>query len=757
VRNLFIFGILLWLLSGIEAYADINVDSIEVQGTKRVEPSSILIQVSSKTNAPLDQTLVSKDIKEIYRMGLFEHVAAKMEFREQKHVLIFQVVEKPSIRNIYLEGNEKIKDNVLKEQLGIDARRFLDAKKLESGINQAKVYYQSKGFYGTEITYTSTPVEDNQIDITYEVKEGTKKYLREIVFEGNSQISSDELRNAIKTSTYRWWSSWATGSGVVKKEVLQNDLREIQRYYLNHGFLDIQVSEPITEEIKRGLRVTFKISEGNLYNIEEIRAEGDLVDGSVQKTLDGIKTASGDVFSIDKIREDSFTISEKYTDIGYAFANVEPDTEINRENHTINIIFRINKGSLVTVNRINIAGNQKTKDNVIRRSLTIQERELFSSSKVRRSEQLLARLGYFDEVTVTPTPTNVQNEIDLTVGVREGQTGTFSAGAGVSSGDGFIFNLGISEQNLFGSGNSLTLQLDNGTRRENYILSFENPRVNDTRWSLGTDLLSVKREFREFDRNQAGGSITVGYPLWFLGPKELDDIRFFLAYELLKINIDTIREDAPQLVLDSQGKSTSSSITPRIFRNTIDNPFNPTSGSAQRLSLQLAGFGGDQKFWLGQASNTWYYTLFDTENSQFVFSHRIKLGWGETFNDDTFPLFRRFFPGGIDSVRGFDARELGPKDENGREFGGNKEFVTNFELLVPLFTSVGVKGLVFYDLGNAFDDNESFNFSDLRQAYGWGIRWSSPLGPIRIEIGYPISRKPGEDSVVTHFSFGAPF
>ncbi len=580
--------------------------------------------------------------------------------------------------------------------------------------------------------------------------------LREIVFEGNTEISDDELADLVKTERYHWWSSWITGSGVVKKELLEQDTRELALYYLNRGYAEVQVGEPTVDRTEEGLRLTYRVQEGALYHLDQITAEGDLVDGSVEQTLEGIEAKSGAVFSVDQLKKDTFSISEKFTDVGYAFANVEPDTRIDRDAHVVDVKFRINKGDPVQVNRINITGNQKTRDNVIRRSLKMTERELFSSSKIRASQQALTRLGFFEEVTISPEPTNTPGEVDLAVGVREAQTGTFSIGAGVSSGEGFLFSGSISERNLFGRGHTLSFNVENGTRNDNFVLSFDNPRVNDTQWSFGADALSVEREFDDFDRKQKGGAITAGYPLYFLGPEHEDEVRFTLKYELLEITIDNVDLDAPDLVKDEEGESTSSSVTPRLVRNTIDNPLNPSEGSRSVLSTEVAGLGGDEEFWLFQASNTLYYPIAETSIGKFVFSQRTRLGYGETFNDEDFPLFRRFFPGGIDSVRGFDSRELGPKDEQGNEFGGSKELIANFEVIFPLISSIGIRGLAFYDVGNAFDDNESIDFSELRHAAGWGIRWSSPLGPIRVEIGYPLDREEGEDPVVTHFSFGAP-
>ncbi|MCB0359767.1 MAG: outer membrane protein assembly factor BamA, partial [Bdellovibrionales bacterium] len=612
---------------------------------------------------------------------------------------------------------------------------FLDRAKIEAGISEAKKHYQSLGYYDAEISYTVTPVGDNQVDLTFRVDEGEESVLRRIVFEGNQAFDDDDLADEIPTSRYRWWSSWLTGGGLVKEDQLAEDARALTRFYLNNGYADVRIGEPEIRRVDDGLELIFRIHEGEQYEFAEIHAAGDLLDGSEEKTLEGITAAPGDTFSVDVLREDAFTVSEKFTDIGYAFANVDPVTDVNRAERKVRITFRVDKGQLVTVDRILVTGNQKTRDNVVRRTLKIQERELFSSSKIERSQELLSRTGYFDEVTITPQSTEKADEVDLNVAVREGTTGTFSAGAGVSSGDGFIANARVSENNLLGRGMSLALDIDLGSRNENFVVSFDNPRVDDGNWSLGFDVLSVEREFDDFNRQQRGASVTGGYPLIFLGPEYLDDVRFSLTYEFLKVNIDDVGPTAPILIQNEQGTSTSSSVTPRIVRNTIDNPLNPTEGSRQVLSMEVAGLGGNEEFWLGEAASTLYYPLFDTGLGPIVFSQRTRFGYGDTFNGEPLPLFKRYFPGGINSVRGYDARELGPKDEAGNEFGGSKQLVFNFEVIFPIAPALGLKGLVFYDTGEAFDDNENIDFAELRQAAGWGVRWNSPLGPIRIEIG----------------------
>lgn len=733
------------------------IADVRIVGNERVQEETVLHQLKSQVGSIFSEEVVAADIRSLVGTGFFRSVEVRRVLAaDGRIVVIFRVGENPAIRNVFIEGNDEVSNDTLKEKLNITARKFLSRQSLHKGVDEAIKHYESKGIQGTEITYSTKAVEKGEVDVTFHVKEGEEKLLRRVEFRGNKNIDSGTLRSEISTAGYRWWSSWVTGSGVVKKEDLSQDLVRIRQYYLRRGYVDMSVAEPEIVDVKDGQKLVFRITEGAQYKVGRIAASGTLLAGGEKETLEGTKLESGDIFDASVLHEDSFAIAEKFTDGGYAFANVEPQTILDREEKVVNVTFNVDKGDVIQVNRIVITGNDKTKDNVIRRSLKIGELERYSSSKVRRSEELVRRLGFFNDVSITPERTEKEKEVDLSVAVAEMATGQFSAGAGISSGDGVLFSVRLSENNLFGEGKNVGLDLNTGSTNQRYVLSYGDPRVNDSLWSFGADLISYTREYDDFDRKQNGAGVSFGYPLWFLGEGAEDDIRFNLGYDLMQIEIDNLSDTAPTRVADEVGKSVSSSVTPSLVRSTIDNPMDPSSGSRQALSLELAGLGGDEKFWIAGAANTFYYPMFDTTFGQFIFSQRTRFNYGDTYNGENLPLFKRFFPGGINSVRGFDARQLGPKDENGNEYGGSKELVANFEMIFPLVDSIGFNGVVFYDVGNAFDDNVAVSVSDLRQAIGWGIRWSSPIAPIRFEIGYPLDKQEGDSGVVTHFSFGAP-
>lgn len=730
-----------------------NISRIEFVGNSRIDAQALKFQVSSKPGV-VGKGTISNDVRALFSTGFFEDVRASIV----DNTLRFTLIEKPIIRKTFVTGNKTISDKDLLDVLVISGQRFLDKGQLRAVTEKGVAFYQTKGYYDAAVSYSVVPVADNQVDLTFQIDEGNKFRIRKVSFSGLKTIDPDDLASAVQTKRYKWWSSWLLGTGRLSADAVESDRLVIRQYLLDHGFLDGSVG---TADIKRiddrGLELLFPISEGPVYKLSGIEASGDLIQSEAE-TLAGIESKIGDVFSAAKIRADSFKVGDKFTDVGYAFANVVPQTEIERNSAQVRINFAVNKGALTSVNRITVRGNNKTYDRVIRRELKIAEQEQYSGSKIKRSETLVRRLGLFDEVGITSEPTkDSDDKVDLTVNVREGSTGSFSAGAGYSSSDGAILTGRFAENNLFGTGRSMNVNAEIGNQNDSFILSYFDRRFMESRFGLGLDATRTVREFEDFDRTQSGGGFRFNYDFEDLWGEAADDYSAGLDYQYLSVEIGNVDlNDASELVIEQSGKTTASSITPRLTRNTIDNPLNPTSGSRQQLSLELAGIGGKEKFYLFEARNQWYTPIFKIRGLDWVFSLRTRFGYGDTFNNEDFPLFRRFFPGGINSVRGFRERAIGPKDERGNEFGGSKLIVNNAEIIFPLLNSAGLRGVVFYDVGEGFDDNEKISLGDLRSAYGYGIRWTSPLGPIRIEFGIPIDRREGERTMVTMFSFGAP-
>jgi outer membrane protein insertion porin family len=731
-------------------------DRIDVVGTRRIDPDAAISQAGIKTGE-LSSEAIANAIKALYKTGFFAQVSAAAKNSGNARVLELKVVEKPQVRKVFIVGNEAISEDDLKDVFNLGTNRFLDRTRIAFLIRTAVSYYQSKGYLDASFDYSVVPVEDNQVDLTLTVSEGVAYKIREIEFKGLSLMDEDDLSAAIQTSRYKWWSSWITGTGRLNKEMLENDKSLARQALLDNGFLEGSLSEPEIEARDGDIKVTFYVDEGRQYRVDEISTSGDALDLG-GNPLENIETAKGEVFSASKARADSFKVSDKFADEGYAFANVIPETRVNKELGLVSLDYRVAKGKKVSVDEIKLRGNEKTYDNVIRRELKLAEQDEFSGTKLKRSQKLLERLGYFDEVSITTEPTSADDKVNLLVNVKEGQTGRFSIGAGFSSADGVLFNTRLSENNLLGTGRSATLDLDLGTERNNVNLSFQDPRINDTYWSGTATGLRNYRRYTDFDRVLTGGSVEAAYPLEEVFGESLEDFSFGLQYQLLNVSIkDVDKTGSAPLVIASEGDTVSSSFIPRLTRNTINNPLDPKEGSRQNFSIEYAGVGGDNEFWVAELKNLWFYPFLETSAGPLVFSMRTSYSHGDSLDDDPFPLYRRFFPGGINSVRGYKNRRLGPVDERGNQYGGAKEFVNNAEVIFPIVKSAGLKGVVFYDVGQAFDDNDSLDLGELRKAWGYGLRWTSPLGPIRIEFGVPIGKKDGESKLVTMFAFGAPF
>lgn len=741
--------------SKVESY---KIDKIELGGLNSIEEESLWqhIDIERGYVTPDD---IDEVTRALYATGFFDQIKVffKPVYKEKTRVLSFELREKKTVRKVFVEGNEEVSQDDLKEILKFKGNRFFDKKILLDLKEQALMLYQSKGFYEAEIDTYVKGVNKTEVDITFTIKEGERYRIAEISVNGLVDLSESKALSSMQTQEYVWWKSWLTGSGRLNKAMLAQDQKLLRQFLIDNGYVEASVADPEIQRRDSKLYISFDVKQGSKYEFGDVSVDGDLINKSKVETLEDIGISNGDTFSGEKLRRASFKISEKFSDIGYAFVNVVPKTAIDRKSRSVAVRFSVKKGEVVSVNKINIEGNQKTYDHVIRREILVDEGQTFSGKKVRRSEALLRRLGFFDEATIVSTPVKDKpDKVDLDVNVKEGATGSFSAGAGVSSSDGLVFNVRLSERNFLGTGRSLNANVNIGTIRDNIVFSLNDRRLFNSFWATGLDIRRNQLIFDDFERRVTGAGITGGYPLEQIFGEDFNDIRFSLKYEYMKVDITDVEEEAADFIKESTGKTTASSFTPRFTRNTIDNPLNPTSGSKQIIATEIAGVGGDEEYIIFDFKNHVYTPLFDTKKGPVVFSWRFQFSYGENLNDGRLPLFKRFFAGGINSVRGFRVRELGPKDENGSEFGGSKQIVNNLELIFPLVTSAGIRGVLFFDIGDALDDDEDIEFSELRMAYGAGIRWMSPMGPLRIEFGSPLDREDNESNFVTLFSFGTP-
>lgn len=746
------------------------VDEVEIEGNQRVEEEAIRIHIGLREGAPLDEKGVDGDIRALYEMGFFDDVEADLSEVDGSWVLTYRVAERPLIRDVEITGNDEIEREELDGVLKVRPNTILNPLKVRQGIQAAKKLYDNKGYLDADIQWTTAKVGTNEVILTYTIDEKEIVRVQDIEFEGAQAFSARKLRGLMQTQE-EWFLSFFTGAGNLDSEVLQTDIERLTAFYYDNGYIDVKIDEPVIEREDDGLLVTIKIDEGNQYNVGKVDIGGDQLP-DMTRARAALSLTPGEVFRSSKLREDITTLTEVYGDQGYAFVNVAPDTPVDPEAKTVDVIYTVSKGPVVFIDKIIITGNTKTRDKVLRRELELEEQRRFSGRKLRRSQLRLQRLGFFEDVNITTRKADQEDRLDLLVDVKEGSTGTFSAGAGISSGESFLFNVRLAENNLFGRGQRLVLNADFGSIRRNFTLDFTEPYFLDTQLTAGIRLFNWELFFDDFTRGGTGASFRLLYPFVALGLTDvagfsLQDARVGIEYRIEQSVIDDVSSGASPLLRADQGTSLTSSVTPRLLRDTRNHPFVPTEGSLQDFSLEIAGLGGDSKFLKLETVLRSYFPLYKSEAwGTFVFSTGSNFAYAYGYGDDReLPLFERYFPGGINSVRGFQILSLGPQnlvtDADGNllrrdRLGGSYQLIFNNELIIPLVESLGLRGVVFFDAGNAFSVAQGYDMNDMRLSTGAGVRWMSPIGPLRIEVGFPLNRKRGDDEQRVMFSFGGP-
>ncbi|MBM2837460.1 MAG: yaeT [Deltaproteobacteria bacterium] len=731
------------------AWAEDTIVKITIKGNKTIEADAIKAVIKISEGKPLITEDVRDAIKAIFEMGYFTDVQAETSDTEVGKELAFIVSERPQIREIDFNGNKEIEKDKLKELLTFKANTILDLNKIRESISKIKTEYENSGYYVADVQYKIETVGENQIKLVFEINENDKVLVKRIILLGNKEYNDDALKKIIQTKEGSW-SSWISSKGTFKENMLRGDVEILSSHYLNNGYIQASVEEPqvfLTPD-KRWIYITIRIEEGKKFWLGKIDFKGDILD-SVDDLSKNVKLKEGDVFSRDRLRQDIVSLTDMYGDKGYAFANIVPLTTLDHEKRIVNITFDISKGELVYFERIFITGNIKTRDKVIRRELKVAEGELYHGTRLKKSRQKVNNLGFFDEVNLSTERGSSPNKLNLIIDIKERPTGTLSVGAGYSSIDSFVMMGSVSQGNLFGRGQKLQLSAEYGGKRKTYNLGFTEPRLLDTEISAGFDIYNLEKQYTDFTKKSNGGDIRLGFPLGF------EETRGYLTYRYEESEIFDISTSAGTYITDQAGRNTLSSVTASIVRDTRDSYLAPMSGSNNSVSTEVAGsyFGGTRSFVKHLGNSSWFYPVFwDTS----VMLHGA-IGYAEGTEGKALPIDERFFVGGMNTVRGFDPRSLGPKDENGIVIGGNKELIFNVEYLFPLAKEAGLRGVIFYDAGNAFGDNEVYDIENLRTSAGYGVRWYSPIGPLRLEWGYNLNPRDGEKLSRWEFSIGTFF
>ncbi len=731
--------------AGFKILGQERIAKIEFKGNRRVEKETLVATIQSRPGEITNTVTLREDLKALYKLGSFSDVKIDVSDTPDGRVVTFLLTEKPSISNIIIRGNRKIKSKKIQEVLDIKPYSIASETVIKDAINKVKALYREKGYYEAEIVYQLEPITPTEVNLILEVAEKGKLYVREINFEGNAAFSAKELRKVMELKPKNILSVF-TGRGIIKQDALERDLEKLSAFYFNHGYIKAIIGEPRIEVTAKGIYITIPVEEGPQYRVGKVDFRGELLEepAALQKK---IEISTGKVYSREVIQKDLTTLGDLYADQGYANADITPMLKEHEADRTIDITFDILKGEKVYFERIEIVGNVKTRDKVIRRELRVYEQDLFSASKIKKSTQNLRRLEFFEDVNFSTSPGSAPDKVNLKINVKERPTGQFGIGAGYSTQDRIIGMIEVSQSNLFGRGQQLRAQGVLGSLSRRYRLSFTEPYLFDRPLSFGVDAYNWERQYIEYTRRSAGGSLRLGHPMRW----EYTYLMWMYRYENTAL-MDLQPYSSPILIDAAKIKNTSAtSLTLR--RDSRDAIFTPTKGSDNSLTVELAGLGGDAAFTRLVLDSGWYFPLkWDTVG---VLHGRIgymnRNSWG------ALPAYERFYLGGIDTIRGYKYAEISPRDPNtGERIGGDKFQFINVEWRYPIYKKAGLTGVIFLDSGDVYGSGRTY-FSSMRTSIGTGIRWFSPLGPLRLEWGYNLNPKSYDRKSAFDFSIGGNF
>lgn len=733
------------------------VDKIEVEGTKKVEAEAILEKINIKEGMTLDNYTLRNDIKRIYEMKYFEKVSAHQEVKAGKNHLIFKLKEKPIISQILFEGNDEVSEDDLKEQLKTKEFNILDINTIKEDILILQKYYEEKGFYLANVSYDLNKNEFGGLDLSFKIKEFDKVRVKKIIFLGNHELPDEDLKAFMYTQEETLFSG-LSGSGNFKEFHFKTDVEKLKYLYKTRGFLQINIGNPTitVSEDKKWIFITIGIKEGPKFSVNNIFFNGELL-FTDSEMRDKISLVSTNTYSEEVLRKDIQVLTEMYQDKGYAFANVLRRLEIVPGENKVDIHYSFEKGKIAYFGKVIVKGNTKTRDKVVRRELRVYEGMKYSGSLLRKSKENVNRLGFFEPGSVvfnTVSPKGEDNVLDVEISLKERQTGQISLGAGYSTATKGFFQASIAQNNFRGLGQNLNLNVSLAENQKTYNLGFTEPYFLDSKWTAGADIYRTQNGLiSSFSSEKYGGDVRVGYPIF-----EYTRVFLTLRHEVTKIN--DVRNPTVDLDLEN---GTAATLKTTIRYDKRDNIFEPTDGLYGSLSLEYAGLYGDQDWIKGSAEGRFYKPAF----GDFVFRSRVRAEQITlTSGSRGIPRTEKFQMGGSRNMRGYNNEDIGPRkvledkiDEKERLFnlGGQFSLLTQLELEHPLIKEAGLKWVVFYDAGNVYEEEFDADKFALRQDYGFGFRWFSPIGVLRFEFGYPIDPEEGEDGQQFHFDIGQLF
>ncbi len=730
------------------------VKQIDIKGSRKIDEATIRFKLKTKVGESFSLEKTREDVKTLYRLGFFDDVAVDAEVFEGGLKVTYILTEKPTIREVKIRGNKQIATDKIKEKLALTEGGVYNPQAIASNVEKIRLFYEEEGYYQAKIAPQVEKVAEGDVSVVFQIDEGGKFEISSIRILGAKGLSERDIKDHMATRELFLFFFY----GTLKREELQRDLDRIKAFYLDNGYLDIKVDEPQIRviEARRKLEVSIRVEEGAQYRVGEVRVIGNTV-FATEDLLKPIQIAKRGIFSREVLQRDVLTLTDRYSERGYLFADIAPIINTDRANHIVDVGLEISEGKQVFVERIDISGNTKTRDKVIRREIALIEGDLYNSRLLARSRQNLNNLGYFEDVKVDTRRGTAEDRVDLEVTVKEKPTGSFAIGAGFSSIDGVLGAGSISQNNFLGLGQRVSFSGQLGSLANRFVLRFTDPHILDTDTSSDLALYnqrSLFQTFTGFDQDAKGGSLTLGRRLY----RELFGS---IAYRYEQVRIfnlsDALKQELavnPNLLLIKEGTTTTAGPGFSLSMDLRDNRRDPTIGFVGTATYQLSAtyFGGDNEFNKFSIDLGYYYPLF----WKFVGHIRGNLMLVEPFGPKGIPAQERIFLGGTNTVRGFRTFTLSPVDAAGNRIGGNKAIFFNNEMLYPIYEPLQVRGLLFFDAGQVFKEDQNLSLS-LRPTAGAGLRVSTPFGLVRVEWGFNLDRQPGERSNAVHLTVGSVF
>ena len=739
------------------------VKDIRVEGLQRTEPGSIFNYLPVAVGDVMSDEKATQAIKSLYATGFFKDVRIEAE----GDVLVVTVQERSAIAKIDFSGNKSFPSDKMTEglkQIGISEGLIFDKSQLDRAEQEIKRQYLSQGKYGATVKTVVSPLERNRVAVHFDIEEGVAAKIRDINIVGNNTFTTDDLRAEFLLTTPNWMSWW-NKDDQYSKQKLTADLETLKSFYMNQGYLEFSIdsTQVSISPDKQDIYITVNVTEGEKYTISDVKLAGELqLPETELKPLISLK--KGDTFNRQTITESSKAIGDRLGNEGYAFANVNAIPEIDKENHTAAFTFFVDSGKRVYVRRINLTGNTRTRDSVLRREMRQLESAWYAGDKIARSKERLNRLNYFDNVEIeTPAVPGSNDQVDVNINVTEKSTGSIQFGAGLSSSEGVTVGVTVNQANFLGTGNRVSAQINTGKVNTTYSLSYTDPYFTPDGVSRGFDVYrrdvnTGSLDIGTYSSSSYGAGVRFGLPL-----NEKDFLSAGLTGDLTKIKLSA---QSPKQYLDFCGNATgcttnSLQLDLEWTHDTRDSILFPKNGVLQRLSSEIGVPGLDLNYYKLEYKHSWYKDITKT----FTLLLNGELGYAGSYGSGAYPFFKNFYAGGVGSVRGFSSGTLGPREIDPATkldfaVGGTRRIVGNAEIFAPvpfIKNSNQFRLSAFLDGGNVYGDNQTINFGDLRYSTGVGISWVSPFGPLKLMYAKPLNKKIGDRTESIQFQLGQQF